>query len=172
MANNTEHELIDLTQFRIQFTNERTFLLELSFFWKVVVWISVTASLIVGWIAKFVIYHHIFQKNINEQPINVLILTEQLVHHFCGNISLLSTSLSIPMGLSIGEMIEKYFGNIISGNTYCWFYFYVQCVTVAYRGIDGLGIAIVRLLYIKKGTWVKYKFGEQKLIELFLTLKN
>ena len=162
MANNTE--LFEFSLSILQFTDERTFLLKVSLFWKITIWICVTGSLLVGWIAKLVIYLHIFKKNINEQPINVLILIEQLVHLFCGNLVLLSTSLSLPMGLSIAEMIEKYFGDVISGNTYCWFYFYTQSLSITYRGVNGLGIAVIRFLYIKRGTWVKYNIGEWTLI--------
>ncbi len=157
-------------QSSMQFTDERTFLLKLSFFWKTVTWFLVTGSLITGWIAKSVIYLHIFKTKIKEQPINILVLIEQLVHHFCGNFALISNTFSLPLGLSIGEMIDKYFGTIISGNTYCWVYFYTHVLNVTYRGVDGLGIALIRFLYIKKGTWLKYKFGDQRF--LFLVAIN
>ena len=162
----SEQETFDFVQSSLQFTDERTFLLKLSFFWKIVIWFLVTGSLIIGWICKFVIYLHIFKTNIRDQPINVLILMEQLVHHFCGNFILVNISLSLPLGLSVQEMIDQYFGNVISGNSFCWIYFYIQNVNIIYRAVDGLGIAVIRFFYIKRGTWVKYKFGEWKLIWL------
>jgi hypothetical protein len=124
----------------------------------------VTSSLITGWFAKSVIYLHIFKTKIKEQPINVLVFIEQLVHHFCGNFVLINITFSLPLGLSIADMIEKYFGSIISGNMYCWVYFYIQTLNITYRGVDGLGIALIRFLYIKKGNWLKYKFGEQSFL--------
>ena len=160
----SKQEMIQFVQSSAQFTDERTFLLKLSFFWKIIIWFSVTISLITGWIAKFVIYLHIFKTNIKDQPINALILIEELVHHFCGNFNLVSYTFSIPLGLSIGEMIEKYFGNVVSGNMYCWIYFYVQNINVVYRGLDGLGIAVFRFLYIKNGAWLKYQCGERSFL--------
>jgi hypothetical protein len=47
---------------------------------------------------------------------------------------------------------------------YCWVYFYIQILNITYRGVDGLGIALIRFLYIKKGNWLKYKFGEQSFL--------
>jgi hypothetical protein len=160
---NSKHEMLQFVQSLVQFTDEQTFLLKLSIFWKIFVWFSVTLSLLVGWVAKSVIYHHILKNNIKEQPINILILIEQLVHHFCGNFILINIIFSFPLRLSIAEMIDKYFGNLISGNMSCWVYFYIQNLNITYRGIAGLEIAFIRFLYIKKGTWVKHKFGEWSL---------
>jgi hypothetical protein len=164
---NTQKEIFDLAQSSMLFTDERTFMLKLSFFWRIIIWIFVTGSLITGWIAKSAIYLHIFKTNIKDQPINILILMEQIVHHICGNFLLVNITFSLPLGLSIGEMVDKYIGNVISGNTYCWIYFYIQILNLAYRGADGLSIAVIRFFYIKKGSWVKYKFGERKLLFLF-----
>ena len=130
---NTEQEMFAFIQSSMQFTDERTFLLKLSFFWKMIIWITVTTSLITGWLAKSVIYNHIFKTKIKEQPINVLVFIEQLVHHFCGNFVLINITFSLPLGLSIAEMIDKYFGNLISGNMYCWVYFYIQILNITYR---------------------------------------
>ena len=33
-----------------------------------------------------------------------------------------------------------------------------------YQAMDGVGIAVYRYLYIRKGAWVKYTFGETKLL--------
>ena len=160
----THQEIFEFIQSSEQFTDERTFLPKLSFFWKIIIWISVTSSLITGWFAKSVIYLYIFKTKIKGQPINVLVFIEQLVHHFCGNFVLINITFSLPLGLSIADMIEKYFGSIISGNMYCWVYFYIQTLNITYRGVDGLGIALIRFLYIKKGNWLKYKFGERRFL--------
>jgi len=164
---NTQKEIFDLTESSMLFTDERTFMLKLSFFWRIIIWISVTGSLITGWIAKSAIYLHIFKTNIKDQPINILILMEQIVHHICGNFLLINITFSLPLGLSIAEMIDRYIGNVISGNTYCWIFFYIQNLNLIYHGADGLAIAVIRFFYIKKGSWLKFKFGERKLLLLF-----
>ena len=58
-------------------------------------------------------------------------------------------------------------------NTYCWTFYHFLGFSFIYQAIDGIGIAIVRLLYIKNGTWVRYRFGEFKLlfvVGLFIAL--
>jgi hypothetical protein len=92
---------------------------------------------------------------------------EQIVHHICGNFILINITFSLPLGLSIAGMIDRYIGNVISGNTYCWIFFYIQNLNLIYHGADGLAIAVIRFFYIKKGSWLKYKFGERKLLLLF-----
>ena len=49
------------------FTDERSFLLKLSPAWAWIMWIWITTSLLVGWVAKFYIYRHIFQTKIKDQ---------------------------------------------------------------------------------------------------------
>jgi len=51
----------------------------------------------------------------------------------------------------------------LSSNTYCWTYYHLWCLTFTYQAIDGIGISVIRLLYIKYGTWVRFKFGEFRL---------
>jgi hypothetical protein len=63
---------------KLTLTDERSFLLQLSVPWKISILISITSSLAIGWIAKAVIFSHIFTTKIKEQPINALILIEQV----------------------------------------------------------------------------------------------
>ena len=116
----------------------------------------------VGTFAEMVIYSHIFKTKISEQPINILILSEHLVRHICSIILMASLWISLLVDATIREMIERFeFGN---SSSYCWFFNYVGCFMVLYLNLNGLGIAIVRVVYIKQGSWLKHKFGEKKLI--------
>jgi hypothetical protein len=45
---------------------------------KVMLWIAIAGSLGIGWLAKILIYRHIFKTSIKDQPINILILIEQV----------------------------------------------------------------------------------------------
>jgi hypothetical protein len=127
--------------------------------------VAITLSLIIGWLSKSIIYRHIFRTGIKEQPINILIFIEQLIHHFCGNFVLVNFAASLLVGVSTKEMVETGLGNIINGNAYCSFTAYVHVFGTLYAGGNGLGTSIVRFLYIKKGTWLKSKYGEIRLIK-------
>ncbi len=60
--------------------------------------------------------------------------------------------------------MENLFGEFISREKYCWSFFYIHTWSIIYFATDGLGMAVVRLIYIKNGTWLKYTFGEMKLL--------
>jgi hypothetical protein len=60
--------------------------------------------------------------------------------------------------------VEDLFGEILSRENYCWSFFYIHTWSIIYFAADGLGMAVVRLVYIKNGTWLKYRFGEMKLL--------
>ncbi len=143
------------------FSDDRYIVLQLSPSMKMCAWILMASSLIIGSWAKFLMYSHILNSKIKEQPINVLILIEQVVYHFCQFYVLFPICVSLPFGISPGEMIQKYFGG---KDWYCWSFFYVHMLSVIYLALNGLGIAIIRLIYIKRGTWLKYIFGEVKLL--------
>jgi hypothetical protein len=61
-------------------------------------------------------------------------------------------------------LVESTLGNIINSKTYCSILGYVQVFGAIFASGDGLGIAIIRALYVKRGTWIKYKYGELRLI--------
>ena len=163
MGSSKVNELAGYFQSLPSFSDERYFVLQLSPPMKMYVWLFMAGSLIIGSLSKFLIYTHILNSKIKEQPINVLIFIEQVIHHLCQCYVLFAICVSLPLGISPGELFEKYFRG---KEWYCWSFFYVHMLSVVYLGLDGLGIAIVRLIYIKKGTWLKYVFGEVKLLLL------
>ena len=63
-------------------------------------------------------------------------------------------------------MIESLFGEFIPVEVYCWTFFYLFSGCNIYFGISGISIAVVRLIYIRAGAWLKYNFGEMKLLGL------
>ena len=75
-------------------------------------------------------------------------------------------SLSLVNGTSIREVADQLLGEFVSSNTYCWTFYHSLTLTMTYQGVEGIGMSIFRMLYIKKGTWVKYTFGELKLLLL------
>ncbi len=89
-----------------------------------------------------------------------------MVQCICNSLVLINFLVSIPFDLSISQIGVIVFGNIFSSSNYCWIFYYVQVVNVIYRSVSGLGMALIRVLYIKKGTWVRFKIGEAALLAL------
>ena len=121
-------------------------------------WLLMTASMIIGSSAKMAIYFQIIKTKLADQPINILIFTENLLNHLSNVFTLVSLSSSFMLGYTVREMVEA--PGLLSGNSYCWIFFYNSTFMVSYSATNGLCIAIVRLLYIKKGSWLRYDFGE------------
>jgi len=129
---------------------------------KIFMWLLVTGSLVVGTIAQTAIYSHILKTKMSELPINILILLEHIVRHICSSVMLTALSISLLFDESIKELAERY--HLANGTAICWTFYYFAIILVVNLNQNGLGIAIVRLIYIKKGSWMKYKFGEMRLI--------
>ena len=164
MTNATNRDLTDYFEKLASFSDERFFILTLSKPLKIILWIMLAGSLIIGSIAKIIMYTHILKSRIKEQPINVLLFIEQVIHHMCNFFILFTICISLPLGISPGEIIDTYFCNIIQKEFICFLFFNAHILSVVYLAVDGLGIALIRLMYIKKGTWLKYTFGEIKLL--------
>ena len=164
--NSSEEEINLLFKTWTNVSDERTFLLKLTTFWTLIYWILVMVSLTIGWIAKVFIYFYFYESKLTETPINLLILIEQIVHHFCGNFVLLNFSLSLSFGMSVGEMIDKYLPEFFGGRSYCWVFASLQLLILVYRSVNGFMIALVRTIYIRKGSWVKYRIGEKSFLVL------
>ena len=155
-------EIVELVLAMQNFTDERSFLLRMQGTKKALLWLAITASFIIGWYTKVLIYQHILRTKLKEQPINILILFEQVIQHFSGNFVLLTLCLSLMLQMSISEIAEFLGGNHINGETFCWVFYYSQVFNGMTANIDGLVIATMRLLYLLKGTWIRFKFGEIK----------
>jgi len=164
-ANNIDNETLAFHLATFEFIDVRTILLKMSTEWKIIFWLAITLSLMIGWLTKSIIYSHILRTQIKEQPINILIFIEQFIHHFCGNFVLINFSVSLWIGVSIKELVVTVSGNIIDGNVYCSVMAYIHVFGAIYAEGNGLSTAIVRFLYMKKGTWLKCKYGEFRLIK-------
>ena len=67
---------------------------------------------------------------------------------------------SIPTVLTTLTKIQWNERNVCIANSYITYFM------VSYSATNGLCIAIVRLLYIKKGSWLRYDFGEMRMIRI------
>ncbi len=80
--------------------------------------------------------------------------------------ALLAISISLAFGLTLQEMADEMLGDFMSSNTFCWGFYHIMSLSLMYQGMDAIGISAFRLLYIKKGAWIKFTFGEFKLLFL------
>ena len=141
----------------------RNFVIQrISLAWKVVLWFIIFISLVTGWMMKYLMLKHIAQKSFKEQPINWMILTEEIVHLICGSFILTSLLLSHTMGLSVGEWINHFFNEFMTDRQYCWILINVKLLVIIYRGVNGVGMAVVRVLLLVMGDWVKFAIGQRK----------
>ncbi len=65
-------EFLNFLNAATHFDDEKNVLYKLSPAWTLTIWICLTASLIIGWIAKYYIYLHIFNTKIKEHVIKLL----------------------------------------------------------------------------------------------------
>ena len=142
--------------------SDQEFLYRLSPLCKLLLWFITLSSLAIGWIMKSVIFKYIAKTGFKDQPINLMILKEQIVHFVSGSFVLISYLMSQSMGLSVGDMIRDYSLSLITDRQYCWIFCNLQLLSNVYRGINGVGMAVVRFLYTIEGTWVRYRFGQRR----------
>jgi len=91
------------------FSDERAFLFKLSLSCRLITCTGVIASLFVGWMSKMYIYRHIFETRIRDQPINLLLLAEQVVNHICGSFVLLAFLSYVTFNVPAGNNTIKTF---------------------------------------------------------------
>ena len=153
------YHLIDTFSF---FESHNFVIQRISLAWKVVLWFIIFISLVTGWMMKYLKLKHITQKSFKEQPINWMILTEEIVHLVSGSFILTSLLLSHTMGLSVGEWVNHFFNEFMTDRQYCWILINVKLLVIIYRGVNGVGMAVVRVLLLVMGDWVKFRIGQRK----------
>ncbi len=151
---------IDLETFNA-FEAKNLLIQKLSLAWKIALWFIIFFSLVIGWKTKQLMFQHIKQKSFKDQPINWMILTEEIVHLFCGTLCLTSLLISHTMGLSVGEWINYIFNGVVTDNQYCWIFINAQLLVIVYGAVNGAGMAIVRVLFLVKGNWVRFRIGQR-----------
>jgi hypothetical protein len=109
MKNTTDEELINFFASLGSFKDERFFIYQLHITWKIFIWFIYSGALIIGTAAKIVLFCHIFKSKLKEQPINILIFAEQVVHHFCATFILIAPCLSLPLDISPGSNFTEHF---------------------------------------------------------------
>ena len=118
-------------------------------------------SMSIGSYYRSIVYKHLSEeyKKKNLSPINILIIFSCLTNHLGVLMPLIYETLVVYYGENLGN---------ITGNNFCSVVRLMFGFDVFYSFIGGLGIAIYRILLIKKNQWVKYGIGEDNLMLLIL----
>ena len=104
---------------------------------------SLIASFLIGTYYKYPLYQYMYDNadEINNKPVDLLILFHAIVEH-------LACILMVTF-ISIGMIFEFTFASYF-GETWCLLPWYAAMFGGTYRVIGRLGIAILRLIYIKR----------------------
>ena len=117
---------------------------------------SLLASVLVGSYYKYPLYQYMYDnsKEMIKKPVDLLILFQAIIEHL---VCIVMVSF-FSIGLIFDITFASYFGEMA-----CILPWYAASFSVAYRTIGSLGIAILRLIHIKKasevesvGAWMKW----------------
>lgn len=129
-------------------------------------------SAVWGSLMKFFIYYNIMQEKFSVRPINILILIDQVIEHITKNDDLLLCSnqgesfnfawlavfitflpftfiFQIPTGLTLPSILKLFHWVSWNDRNVCIGWSTFLYFSMAYGTIGGLGIAVIRVLYIK-----------------------
>jgi hypothetical protein len=109
---------------------------------EIIVVFSLFASLIIGSYFKSSLYLYMYDnlKDLLNSPINLLLLIQALIEHFV--CTFMVTFFTV--GLIFDIRFSDYFGE-----TWCNIPFYVSVFGVGYRNFGSLGLAVLRVFFVK-----------------------
>ena len=123
---------------------------------------SLIASGVIGSYCKSAIYQYMYYtiKETGIKPIDILILVNTVTQHFCCLFLVVIYTVGLTGGLTYSDYMDEIWCNLP------W---YAGIYGGAYRTFGSLGMAIYRLLLIKKNNWVIY-IGKKNLGFIILLL--
>ena len=130
---------------------------------ETVVTSTILVSIIIGSYCKSALYCYLYdnRKLFRKRPINVLILIQAIIQHLICFLMVAYYTIGLYFNITFSEHLDVVWCNIP------W---YAQAFGVGYRNFGSLGIAIFRLLLIKRNAWIKDKIGLMKLLSIILTI--
>ena len=142
---------------------ERTNLESLNRRWEMAVVSVLIGSLVIGSYCKCSLYQYMFDKYKTKEikPIDLLILIQALIEHLV--CILMVTTFAI--GISFDITFSEYFGEF-----WCNVPWYAVSFGIAQRPFGGLGIAIIRIFYIKSPYMIKKAVNTTKLAVISLVI--
>ena len=119
--------------------------------------LCLTGSLTIGSYFKSALYWYMYDhlRGIKDRPIDILLLLQAVIQHM---ICLLMVS-TYTIGLSFDVTYSHHLGE-----AWCNVPWYGETYGLAYKNISGLGIAVMRLLYMFRGHWMTQEFGTKRML--------
>ena len=117
---------------------------------------SLIASAILGSYYKSAIYRYMYNriKNLESSTVDILILVSSITQHLMCLIIVFTYSIGLGLGITIANFVDP---------VWCSVPLYAGIYGASYRTVGSLGIAVYRLILIKRHNWVD-TFGKRKLV--------
>ena len=124
---------------------------------------SLLAAVVVGSYCKYPLYQYMYDtsKELTSKPVDLLILIQAIIEHL--------VCIGMVVFFSVGLIFDITFASYF-GEMWCLFPWYAASFSVAYRTIGSLGIAILRLIHIKKAIQAEGVGAGTKWIVLFVCI--
>ena len=151
-------------------SNQDIPMLSLPSYIKRILTIAMVASIIIGSYYKYIMYSYVWTTNRQNRgwmhrPINILVVTSAVVHHFTH----LWTAISHTMIFTYNEINNKKESMVdVMGNQFCQITYIIALYGLAYLIVGSFGISLYRVIYIKREQWIKQVVGEKRLLGIVL----
>ena len=121
---------------------------------------SLVASAIVGSYYKSAVYRYMYNqiKTLGTSPIDIMILINSITQHVMCLVMVFTYSIGLGLQITISDFVDQAWCNIP---------LYAGIYGASYRTVGSLGIAIYRLILIKRNYWVD-SFGKKKMVLIIL----
>ena len=152
---------LNYIEFNFKFIEHLPDLKSLSYTAQNVLLVALTSSLLLGTYFKMILYKFFWcfrhDKDFNRRPINVLILLGAIFHHV--------THLFIGLNFAVTLGFDVHLGDYL-GERYCNVTQYVGVFGITYLITGNLIIAILRVIYINRGKWIRDQIDRVILVSI------
>ena len=151
-------------------SNQDIPMLSLPSYIKRILTIAMVASIIVGSYYKYIMYSYVWTTNRKNRgwmhrPINILIVTSAVVHHFTH----LWTGISHAIIFTYNDINNEITSmSDVMGDNFCQITYIIALYGLAYLSVGSFGISLYRVLYMKREQWIKQVVGEKRLLGIVL----
>lgn len=143
----------------LHFFNGKNVILSLCVWQRVLLTAVLLTCLAVGTFSKLVIYWDIQKTALWDKPINLLILTDQVL----SQVNHVWLTVTFLIMLLIGQTYEDIFGPHY-GRGLCWVLHWTNVYYLLYQTVGGFFIALYRILYMKGNLKVKTLIGTKSFL--------
>ena len=145
-------------------SNQEIPLVSLPLYMKRILTTAMVASLIIGSYYKYIMYSYVWTTNRKNsgwmhRPINILIVSSAVVHHFTHVWMGLSHAMILTIDTSMADAMGDYF---------CQITYIIALYGLIYLSVGSFGISLYRVIYIKREHWIKQVIGEKRLLGIIL----